>query len=64
VHVRKRGGVVIDGDANVPAIVFLSGTHVVEVPAITELATNPGVSLVVAFAREYSLRIVYSLAAS
>src|SRR6266481_2759646 len=36
VHVRKRGGVVIDGDADVLAVVFLSGTDVVEVPAITE----------------------------
>src|SRR6266436_6467873 len=42
VHVRKRGGVVIDGDANVLAIVFLSGTDVVEVPAITEHGHESG----------------------
>src|SRR6266403_4332469 len=42
VHVRKRGGVVIDGDANVLAVVFLSGTHVVEVPTITEHGHESG----------------------
>src|SRR5580700_6818238 len=42
VHVWKRGGVVIDGDADVLAVVFLSGTHVVEVPAITEHGHESG----------------------
>src|SRR5260221_7048777 len=42
VHVRKCRGVVIDGDADVLAAVFLSGTHVVEVPAITEHGHESG----------------------
>src|SRR6266404_5442541 len=42
VHVRKRGGVVIDGDTDVPANVFLSGTHVVEVPTVAKHGHESG----------------------
>src|SRR5579862_6853068 len=36
VHIRKRGRVVVNSDADILPVVFLSSTHVVEVPAVTE----------------------------